>query len=85
MSVNLQEKVGRPALCVLASGEVYHGTLEGVDGNFNTLLSSCRYDSGEDAGLPRSFSTTDEKRTSEPRLAKHTLVRGENVVYIAFD
>lgn len=85
MSVNLQEKVGRPALCALASGEVYYGTLEGVDGNFNTLLSSCMYESGEDAGTPHSLVTTGKKRMPEPRLAQHTLVRGENVVYIAFD
>lgn len=81
--MNLHEKVGRPATCILASGEVYRGRLEGVDGSFNTLLSSCTCIGEEEKD--HFLSSTSENNIGKPRIAARTLVRGENVVYIAFD
>lgn len=85
MSVNIQEKIGRPASCVLACGEVYDGILEGVDGSFNVLLSSCRCVSEGGEELASFSSSTRNMKAPHGQLAKRTLIRGENVVYIGFD
>lgn len=87
MSISISKKIGHPSTCVLATGEVYIGKLEGVDGTFNTLLSSCCFASNveEEVSARRRVVSELEKPTKISGKNGRTLIRGDHVVYVSFD
>jgi U6 snRNA-associated Sm-like protein LSm6 len=69
MSVSLDSLLHQPVCCHTAHGDEYRGILEGLDGNFDVMLSQCTRSRSLPGQAPEQL----------------VFVRGENIVYIGFN
>lgn len=80
MSVRIEDHIGKPCTCVMGSAEgneVYTGTLEAVDGSFNTLLKQCTHST--------TATTSSGAASTSTSASPRTLVRGDHVAYICLN
>lgn len=74
MSVNTADMAGKATSCYTSHQDTFVGSLVGVDGSFNIVLSDCAF-------MP-SLSCLN---STPSKLARKTFVRGDDVVFIGFD